>query len=529
MASSAPARTFQEALDEALNAMRTANPEHAVVVCDELLSASAYPDAVRALRLRGQALEALGDVMRAALDYERVLEICPTDTITALSYAKSLSRLGRKEEAALIAHHLLDWTPNDLDAQHIASEGVAVQAYDAPQSSGRLAAAQAQFAVGRISLALNTVRKVVADSLDRADARLLLATFLWRDGQRIQAAEHCQQLLDDEPDCVLAHALLVYIWNGTNALQQGHLRSIDRLDPDHHEVTQTLVPVSDPALFEVIEVPAVPALAGFAEEDIHDGPNDPDHDDFMDRLLASAGPINAQTQLASAASQPGTLAPDDLDQGDEIVNYSKLDWEPEQIDATPIGGVDEADTPPPWLTQVRASSRPAPEGTSIDDAAEDDVVLDNTDSEVEEDSENEGDIHVMTSTPTEVVSEDEAWSAEDDDSAPASTTTADAGHAPTTPVEPDAATTTLASMASDPGAWLEAARTAINQRMSTNSAESQLKMTELAERMNAALADLQTLATTQPDPEWYTLLGMAYTIKGKVDAALAESRQVPGE
>ena len=41
MASSVAARTFQEALDEALNAMRTANPEHAVAVCDELLNASA--------------------------------------------------------------------------------------------------------------------------------------------------------------------------------------------------------------------------------------------------------------------------------------------------------------------------------------------------------------------------------------------------------------------------------------------------------------------------------------------------------
>ncbi|NJM39818.1 MAG: tetratricopeptide repeat protein, partial [Anaerolineae bacterium] len=105
--------SFQAALDEALGAMRTANPEQAVVICDDLLDA--YPDAVRVLRLRGQALEALGDAARAAQDYEHVLDISPTDTATALSYAKALFRLGRKDEAALQAQHLLDFVPNDAE------------------------------------------------------------------------------------------------------------------------------------------------------------------------------------------------------------------------------------------------------------------------------------------------------------------------------------------------------------------------------------------------------------------------------
>ena len=540
MASSVAARTFQEALDEALNAMRTANPEHAVAMCDELLNASAYPDAVRALRLRGQALEALGDLMRAALDYERVLEICPTDTITALSYAKALSRLGRKEEAALIAHQLLDWMPNDADTQRIASEGVAVQAYDTPQNSGRLAAAQAQFAVGRSQLALNTVRKVVADALDRADARLMLATFLWRDGQRIQAAEHCQHLLDDEPDCLLAQALLVYIWNGTDALQQWHMRSVARLDPDHREVTQTLVPADEAALFEVVEVPAMPTVAGFAEEDIHDVSDGPDHDDFMDRLMASAGPINPQTQLAPTADsrpappRPSSPAVDELERDEDIVSYSRLDWEPEHDDdgtATRVDDVNEADTPPSWLTQVQASSRPTPEGTSMDDAAEDDALEKDSSEEMNSDDEDDDEDEAVDETTVDKAADVEAreadvvgtahkareWRGADNDTMPAA------------PVTPAAAETTPASLSTDPGEWLEAARAAINQRMTANSAEGQHKMIELAERMNAALADLQTLATTQPDPEWYTLLGKAYTIKGKVDAALAKSRQTPAE
>jgi predicted Zn-dependent protease len=217
--------SFHAALDEALSAMRTANPEQTVVICDDLLDA--YPDAVRALRLRGQALEALGDATRAVQDYERVLDISPTDTATALSYAKALWRLGRKEEAALEAQHLLDFVPNDLDAQRIAAEAVTLHVGDSLPPVGRLAAARAQFAVGRDQQALSAVRKLVGQSPDRLDARLVLADFLWRDGQRIRAADVCQQILDEQPDCLPAHALLAQVWRNADGLRAVHVRAVN--------------------------------------------------------------------------------------------------------------------------------------------------------------------------------------------------------------------------------------------------------------------------------------------------------------
>ena len=550
-ATRATTRTFQDALDEALSALRTANPEHALVVCDELLSANAYPNAVRALRLRGQAQEAMGDVMRATQDYERVLDICPTDTPTMLSYAKALSKLGRKEEAAVIAHHLLDWLPNDPDAQRIASEGIAVQAYDAPQNNGRLAAAQAQFAVGRISLALNTVRKAVMDSPDRADARLLMTVLLWRDGQLIQSAENCQLLLDEQPDCLLAHAMLAHIWRSTATLQQWHARNVDRLDPDHREVLQLLPPTHETAQFELIDVPALPPMAGFAEEDIHEGSDDPDHDDFMDRLLANAGPVTVQT--SSMATQAGAppmrsagpaLGESEDEAEDDVIHYAKLDWEPERATSEPReDDVDQDlddDEPPPWLTQVRASSRPTPEGASAQAALPPEVISTDTESdEAGDEASDEPDDEAVDEADNdpeaaEAEHEDHNADASEVDShqnAARRTTLTDEAvpahqpHEPAEPAQADPAQADTAPASSDPGAWLAAARAAINQRMSANTAESHLKMAQLAERMNAALADLQMLATTQPDPEWYTLLGMAYTIKGKVDAALAESQQ----
>ena len=308
--------SFQAALDEALGAMRTANPEQAVVICDDLLDA--YPDAVRVLRLRGQALEALGDATRAAQDYEHVLDISPTDTATALSYAKALWRLGRKEEAALEAQHLLDFVPNDLDAQRIAAEAVTLHVGDSLPPAGRLVAARAQFAVGRNQQALNAVRKVVAQSPDRLDARLVLAEFLWGDGQRIQTADVCQQILDEQPDCLPAHALLALVWRGADGLRAVHVRAVNEADPDHREI-QDLLGAQD--LFEVADVPAAPTLTGFAEEDVRDTSDDPDHDDYVNQLRgADVGPITPQD---------GPM-PNDADPLGSIGAYAPLAWEPSQ-------------------------------------------------------------------------------------------------------------------------------------------------------------------------------------------------------
>ena len=351
--------TFQAALDEALSAMRTANPEQAVVICDDLLDA--YPDAVRALRLRGQALEALGDATRAAQDYEHVLDISPTDTATALSYAKALWRLGRKEEAALEAQHLLDFVPNDLDAQRIAAEAVTLHVGDALPPVGRLAAARAQFAVGRNQQALNVVRKLVAQSPDRLDARLVLAEFLWREGQRIQAADVCQQILDEQPDCLPAHALLAQVWRGADGVRAVHVRAVNEADPDHRELQELLGPLD---LFEVVDVPAAPMLTGFAEEDVRDTSDDLDHEDYVNQLRgADVGPITPQAGLVTNNANAEVVEVNDADPLGSIGAYAPLDWERSQMQAAAPVSEERAT----WLKALEDKFATEPKDEADDD------------------------------------------------------------------------------------------------------------------------------------------------------------------
>jgi hypothetical protein len=125
---------------------------------------------------------------------------------------------------------------------------------------------------------------------------------------------------------------------------------------------------------------------------------------------------------------------------------------------------------------------------------------------------------------------DEDWYAEESartaimmsvEPSPPAETSSESSVPTSTPATPASETQPVAP-SPDPGAWLESARASIKAHMLVDSAASQRQMEDLSQRLEATLTDLQALAGTQRDQEWYTLLGMAYAIKGKVDAALAE-------
>lgn len=472
--------------------MRTANPEQAVVICDDLLDA--YPDAVRALRLRGQALEALGDAARASQDYERVLDISPTDTATALSFAKALSRLGRKDEAALQAQHLLDFMPNDADAQHIAAQAVTLHVGDALPPVGRLAAARAQFAVGRNQQALNTVRKLATQSPDRLDVRLVWAEFLWRDGQRIQAADVCQQILDEQPDCLLAHALLAQVWQGQGQSMDGlrvvHVRAVNETDPDHRE-TEALLGPQD--LFEVADVPAAPMLTGFAEEDVQDTSDDPDHEDHLNRLMgADVGPIAPQAAWPQDAGEDVEIIASEEDPHGVIGSYSPLDWERNQSQADAPVAEARAD----WLKALEEKSVPEPE-----------------DAPVEPPPVEPAPVRPLEWMPVASADKPESAAIPISIQAPALAIAPPAPPftpKPSKPVRPKLARNDV----------LGAARNAVQDESPESAVELYRKLIKANKQVDEVLTDVMALAATQPSRDWFLLLGEAYTSKGKIEAAL---------
>lgn len=343
--------TLQAALFEALDAIRANYPEQAVSMCNELLTA--YPYAVRVLRVRAQAYDGMQDWQHASEDYTRVLDTVPTDGNSIVSLAKSMHALGRTGEAQLIARQALDYIPNSEDALALAQnvEDGDPNALKSPVP-GRVLLMRQQFDFGRIDKALESLRKFAAERPHRIDARVVLAELLWRSGARISAAELCQAILDELPDCLPAHALLVLIWQKVGALRisESHLRTLDQLDPDHRETREWLGELSP---VTTIHVPAKPdsVVSRFETDDDRNASsaaNQAEHEDYLNDLIANAGPI----------------APDSLDNNDDfdndtgevLANVAPLTWERDALID------DENPAKPWWLNKLESAGPPTPEG-----------------------------------------------------------------------------------------------------------------------------------------------------------------------
>ncbi len=383
--------TLQAALFEALDAIRAGYPEQAVTACNELLAV--YPDSVRVYRVRAQAYEGMEDWRHASEDFNRVLDIVPTDAHAIVSLARTMNQLGRTEEAQLIARQALDYAPTDEDALALAqniddSDAAALK----PPQPGRVLMMRQQFDFGRVGRALESLRKFAAERPHRIDARTVLAELLWRSHARIAAAELCQQILDEQPDSLPANTLLAIIWAklGATRISEAHLRVLDRLDPDHRETREWL---GDLSPVTVADVPAHPpvgaplgstdmALSGNEAEDAEGAAEDAaEHDNYVNDFIVNVGPIPPHTLPAHRqASTTGTGkndADDDLDSDDLVEEFSPLEWERESNESGDADGMDmgeQADADqndqavrpvnPSWLKNLRKAGPPTPEGAA---------------------------------------------------------------------------------------------------------------------------------------------------------------------
>jgi tetratricopeptide (TPR) repeat protein len=102
---------------------------------------------------------------------------------------------------------------------------------------------------------LNCLSRLIERAPQRLDIRLTLAQALWRQGLRVSAAQLCQAILEELPDCLNAHALLLVFWKqiGPVGFAALHLDAIARLDPDHRHTKALL---GDEAALVALEEPA---------------------------------------------------------------------------------------------------------------------------------------------------------------------------------------------------------------------------------------------------------------------------------
>ena len=529
--------TLNAALNEAVEWITVFEYAQAVARCDDLLSS--YPDAVRVLSVRARALQALGEMARAAQDYSRVLEITPADEQSLSGLMRCQLRFGQKREAVLTARQLLDYDTGHVDAARLVRE-----AGGNTSGAGRILRVRQRFAAGFPNQAIANLRAMLDAAPDRTDLQVILAEMLWRAGLRVTTVELCQTILDTQPDCLNAHVLLCALWSqmGSTHMSALHLKAAARLDPDFRETAAWLgdrspIPVQDvPAL---IDVARREAPAGY-DEDEHD------RSEWVDQLIASAAgpaPGNAISYDEMAASADITA-----DAGEVIFPPLPLDWQPAgEDDAIPQDEAAGSDTNgdealPAWLSGMRAQSQPLGESDWEATAPADDDAISH------EAAQPTGDFETATSpldaaagfTPLEWQPAELAQPAEAAVAASVAQSRPDDGEplAPLASVAEDGA----AEKAADKPAARRVGKPKARQRKVKASAEHLLllarrsveaadyaqaadcyaQLVALGKKLDEALSDLDAATHAYPDvPEFHTLLGRIHARKGDLSAALA--------
>lgn len=291
--------TLSDALSEVDTALAASDNERAAGLASELLLA--YPNAVSVLRQRARALAASGRSLQAAEVHRRVLEILPADGDAMAGLARTLHTAGQTTEAREAARQALDYLPGDQSLMPIAAgEG---QSYFPDDSSMLLRKSLAQTQVGMMHQGIAGLRAVVANCPDRVDARVALMQAQWRHGERISAAEQAQAVLDDYPNCLPAHVLLLVMWRsaGVTSMERVHQLALEEVDPDHR-VMHAMLGTQSP--LPVIDVPARP-VAPIEPTYIDEDPMA--REDWVDNLVAAASaspkPLE-QREPEAGASNP---------------------------------------------------------------------------------------------------------------------------------------------------------------------------------------------------------------------------------
>ena len=355
--------TLDQALSEASQWMAASNHERAMARYNQL--AAHYPDAVRILQARAQAAESAGEMHRAVEDYRRILDILPCDSRAMIGLARCQLKAGHASEASVFARQALAHAANDADALKIAGE-----AEEGLIGRGRITEASARFRAGLTSRAIAEMRRMDRAEPERTDVQVVLAEMLWRDGYQIAAIELCQSILDEQPDCLNAHALLAALWSrtGNSDIAASHRGMLERFDPEYRVVRDWLAEASP---YEARDVPAVPAaytapqpVAQPVARENTEGARD--RSAWVDELIAAASPVPPQAPPdggAETAQNSGAEVADTPDEShaDAILGLPPLEW-------TPLPAEEDAEVIPAWLTALQTTkpAAPAPEGAEDD-------------------------------------------------------------------------------------------------------------------------------------------------------------------
>ncbi len=226
-----PEVALQDYLQEINGLIDDSHLEAAVRHCRHILKQ--FPRHVETYRLLGKALLEQDRLADAADVFHRVLSADPEDFIAHAGLAIVHRQQNLLREAAWHMERAFEVEPYNGAIRESLQDLIGRRDGLPPEQLTLTPGALARMHVqGELyAQAIAELRRLLELEPNRVDLQVLLAEALWRDGQRIGAAEECNRILAQLPDCIKARAILAEVYLVTDRVDeaQEHLRRVFEL------------------------------------------------------------------------------------------------------------------------------------------------------------------------------------------------------------------------------------------------------------------------------------------------------------
>ena len=207
--------------------------DEAVAHCKHILQQ--HPKYIEAYRLLGKVALDREDDKQATELFARVLSADPADFVSRAGLSIVYDRQGAVKDAAWQMERAYELAPGNPVVQEelckLYARRDGAEPSKVPLTRGALA--RLYFNGELYGEAIGELRAILAQEPDRVDLQALLAEALWRDDQRMEAADTALKVLDRLPYCLDANLILGEIWMNSGREEDAdvHLKRAQALDP----------------------------------------------------------------------------------------------------------------------------------------------------------------------------------------------------------------------------------------------------------------------------------------------------------
>jgi len=246
--------SLQEYCEQIENAIEQGRYAEAVAHGKHILEL--YPKHATTYRLLGKAMIETGQDEYAADLFRRVLSVDPEDWLAWAGMSEAHSERGELDAAIWCLERAFELATDnkvlEKELRHLYGRRDGVEPQRVQLTRGALA--RLYLRGDLLSRAISEFRAMLAEHPERIDLTIAMAEALWRNEQRLEASEVCQQVLDELPYCLKANLLLGEIWTSSGREEgQAYLQRAEALDPEN-QMAQKLFGAASPLLERQVRI-----------------------------------------------------------------------------------------------------------------------------------------------------------------------------------------------------------------------------------------------------------------------------------